>query len=109
MAEKSLPLAIENIDDATFKCVFPACGGICCKDGRPPVEPNEQKTIDTHLKKFLPLLRSSARAHVERHGWLTRRVKDGMRAIAVEGGWCVFANDGCTLQRAGMAEGTAWK
>jgi len=36
-------------------------------------------------------------------------VKDGFRTIAVEGGWCVFANEGCTFQKVGMAEGEPWK
>jgi len=109
MVERKLPLAVENLDEATFKCVFPVCGGICCKNGRPPVEPDEQKRIEKHLEKFLPHLRPSARAHVEKHGWLTKRVKDGHHTIAVEGGWCVFANEGCTFQKVGMTEGEPWK
>jgi hypothetical protein len=103
------PPPIENLAAATFKCVFPACGGICCRDGRPPVEPDEQARIEGHLPALLPLLRPSARAHVERHGWLTNRVKAGCRTIAVEGGWCVFENGGCTLQRAGASEGEPWR
>src|SRR6266550_2419407 len=99
------PLKIENIDTATFKCVFPVCGGICCKNGRPPVEREEQKNINAHLERFLPHVRESARKHIKKHGWLTRRVKDGKRTVAVEGGWCVFANEGCVLQKVGMAEG----
>lgn len=109
MAETRLPLAVENLDAATFKCVFPVCGGICCKNGRPAVEPDEQARIEKHLAKFLPHLRPSARAHVEKNGWLTNRVKDGFRTIAVEGGWCVFANEGCTFQKVGMSEGEPWK
>ena len=42
MANKKLPLAVENLDAATFKCVFPVCGGICCKNGRPGIEPDER-------------------------------------------------------------------
>lgn len=106
---RKLPLAVENLDSATFKCVFPVCGGVCCKNGRPPVEPDEQARIEKHLEKFLPHVRPSARAHIEKHGWLTQRVKDGFRTIAVEGGWCVFANEGCTFQKVGMLEGTPWK
>ena len=103
-----LPLPVENIATATFKCVFPTCGGICCKNGRPGVEPDEQARIEKHLQKFLPHLRPSARAHVEKHGWLTQRVKDGLRTVAVEGGWCVFENQGCTFQKVGMLEGEPW-
>jgi hypothetical protein len=36
-------------------------------------------------------------------------VKGGLRTVAVEGGWCVFENGGCALQKAGMAEGEPWK
>src|SRR5271155_3383206 len=98
MAEKKLPLAVDNLDAATFKCVFPVCGGICCKNGRPGVEADEKVKIEKHLGKFLPHLRESAREHILEHGWLTHRVKDGLRTIAVEGGWCVFANEGCVFQ-----------
>src|SRR5437879_13919223 len=98
----ALPLNVENLATARFKCVFPVCGGICCKNGRPSVEPDEQVRISENLERFLPHLRPSARAHVERHGWLTRRIKDGHRTIAVEGGWCVFENGGCTFQKVGM-------
>jgi len=102
-------LAIDNLDTATFKCVFPICGGICCKNGRPIVEPIEQTRIGASLARFLPHLRPSARRHVERFGWLTKRIKAGCRTIAVEGGWCVFANQGCVLQKVGMTEGDKWK
>ena len=108
MADR-LPLQIENVDTATFKCVFPICGGVCCKNGRPPLERDERNNIGAHLDRFLPLLRDGARAHVRKHGWLTRRVKDGKRTVAVQGGWCVFANDGCVLQKVGIAEGKPWK
>jgi hypothetical protein len=103
------PLPIENLASATFECVFPTCGGICCRNGRPPVEPEEAARIDAHLSEVLPFLRPSARAHVERHGWLTRRVKAGLFTVAVEGGWCVFENGGCTLQQAGQLAGDPWK
>src|SRR5438132_6751694 len=105
----ALPLNVENLATATFKCVFPVCGGICCKNGRPPVERDEQVKITANLRRFLPYLRDSARKHVEKKGWLTRRVKNGNRTVAVEGGWCVFANEGCVLQKVGMAEGQPWK
>ena len=29
--------------------------------------------------------------------------------LNVQGGWCVFANEGCVLQKVGMAEGKPWK
>lgn len=112
MAEKkgkALPLAVENLDEATFKCVFPVCGGICCKNGRPTIEPDEQENIAKHLDKFLPHLRPRARAHIEKNGWLTHRMKEGYRTIGVDDGWCLFENDGCMFQKVGMAEGKPWK
>ena len=66
----SSPLPIDNLDRATFKCVFPVCGGICCKNGRPPVTPEEQKRIRANLPKFLPHLREKARKIVAAGGWI---------------------------------------
>ncbi|HZU95123.1 MAG TPA: DUF3109 family protein [Planctomycetota bacterium] len=109
MSTKRLPLAVENVDQATYKCVFPVCGGICCKNGRPGVEPDEVARIEKNLARFLPHLRPEARAAVEKNGWLTRRTKQGLRTIAVNDGWCVFENAGCTFQKVGMAEGQPWK
>ena len=112
MSDPSNPppaLPVENLATACFKCVFPACGGICCRNGRPTVEADEQDQIERNLGKILPHLRPASRAHVEKSGWLTNRVKGGLRTVAVEGGWCVFENGGCTLQKAGMLEGEPWK
>jgi hypothetical protein len=108
-SERAPRVEIENLATARFRCVFPSCGGVCCTNARPPVEESEREIIDASLPKLMFLLRPSARAHVEKHGWLTHRVKAGLRTIAVQGGWCVFENSGCTLQRAGMAEGDPWK
>jgi hypothetical protein len=102
-------LPIDNIATATFKCVFPVCGGICCKNGRPPVTEAEAETIEKNLWRFLPHLRDSVRKFLEKKSWLTKRIAAGCHTIAVEGGWCVFANGGCTLQKVGMAEGDPWK
>jgi hypothetical protein len=111
-------LPIENIETATFKCVFPVCGGLCCKNGRPPVERAEAKTIAANLSRFIPHLRPVARKFLEKRSWLTKRKKNswltkriaaGCRTIAVVDGWCVFFNEGCTLQKVGIAEGEPWK
>lgn len=102
------PVPVENVTTATFKCVFPVCGGICCKNGRPGLETYQAEKIEANLGKFLPHLRPTARKHVERHGWLTHRTKDGYRMIGVEGGWCLFANEGCVFQKVGMLEGDPW-
>jgi len=101
-------LAVENLETATFKCVFPTCGGICCRNGRPSVEPDERARIEKNLAKILPHLRPGSREHVEKHGWLTQRMKDGHRTVAVHDGWCVFENGGCTFQKVGMLEGKPW-
>lgn len=103
------PPEIENLATARFRCVFPVCGGICCRNGRPTVEDAERARLDANLKKLLPHLRPGAQTHIAKHGWLTNRVKGGLRTVAVEGGWCVFENGGCALQKAGMAEGEPWK
>ena len=102
-------VAIDNLDRATFKCVFPVCGGICCKNGRPPVTTQEQKRIRTNLEKFLPHLRENARKIAKRGGWLTKRVKEGHRALAVVDGWCVFHNEGCVLHKVGATEGEKFR
>lgn len=102
-------LAIENLGTARFNCVFPVCGGICCRNGRPTVTMAEQRRIDENLERFLPHLRERARLHAAARGWLTRRTKGGLRTIAVVDGWCIFAHEGCVLQKVGMAEGEAWK
>ncbi len=102
-------VAIENLEAARFKCVFPACGGICCRNGRPTVTPAEQQRIDRDLARFLPHLRASARRRAAAQGWLTLRTKGGLPTLAVVDGWCIFANEGCVLQKVGMAEGEPWK
>jgi hypothetical protein len=106
-AKPALPIA--NLGEATFKCVFPVCGGICCKNGRPPVTPPEQERIAANVGRFLPHLRPEARALVARGGWLTRRTKQGHRMLAVTGGWCVFHNEGCVLHKVGATEGDKFR
>ncbi len=111
-AKKSkAPLAVEveNLATAKFECVFPTCGGVCCKNGRPPVEPGEQRAIAKNLKKFLPHLRPEARAHIEAAGFVTKRMKSGLPMLAVSKEWCVFANEGCVLHKVGAAEGDRYK
>lgn len=100
---------ISGLETARFDCVFPTCGGVCCVNGRPPVEPGEARRIDENLAKFLPLMRPEARERVEEKGHLTNRQKEGLPALAVSKGWCVFFNDGCVLHKAGAAEGDKWK
>lgn len=109
MTDLTAKLEVEGVDDATFDCVFPTCGGICCRNGRPPVERAEERRIAESLVKVLPELRPEARARVEREGFSTRRLKEGLPSLAVVGGWCVFHNEGCVLHRVGASEGDRWK
>jgi len=102
-------IEIAGLDTARFDCVFPSCGGVCCVNGRPPVEPGEAKRIDENLAKFLPHLRADARERIEQKGHLTNRQKEGLPALAVSKGWCVFFNDGCVLHKVGLQEGDKWK
>ncbi len=100
---------IENLKTATFDCVFPTCGGVCCKNGRPPVEAAEEARIAKNLQRFLPHLRPAARARIEKGGFVTARRKEGLPVLAVSEGWCVFANEGCVLHKVGATEGDRWK
>jgi hypothetical protein len=102
---RSIELNILNAKSAHFECVFPTCGGICCKNGRPGISPGEGRRIQANLHKFLPHLTPKARRLVETKGFLTRRIKEGRRTLAVSEGWCVFANEGCVLHKVGAQEG----
>jgi hypothetical protein len=106
----STPLPVVNLDTATFECVFGrGCDGVCCQNGRPPVYPEEADIIQRNVEKFLPHLRPEARAVVERHGFLSRRIKLDLPMLRVVGGWCVFFHGGCVLHKVGAAEGQAFR
>jgi Fe-S-cluster containining protein len=102
-------VVIEGLDEARFECVYPTCGGICCVNGRPPLEAGEDQRIEQNLHKFLPHLRHEARERVAKKGHLTNRRKEGLRALGVSKGWCVFFNEGCVLHKVGAEEGDKWK
>ncbi len=103
-------LTVLNLDSARFDCTFGrGCEGVCCRDGRPPVYPEEARRIDEHLHRILPLLRPEARKVVTADGYLSRRRKAGQMLMRVAAGWCVFFNQGCTLHRLGAAEGAAFR
>jgi hypothetical protein len=102
-------VVIEGLDTARFECVYPSCGGICCVNGRPPLEAGEAERIEQNLEKFLPHLRPEARERVAAKGHLTNRRKEGLPALAVSKGWCVFFNEGCVLHKVGAEEGDKWK
>ena len=108
MALTQLPVL--NLNEATFDCTFGrGCDGICCRQGRPPVYPEEAERIAANLPKLFPLLRPEARDLVSRRGFLSRRVKAGQPMLRVVNGWCVFFERGCVLHRAGAAEGDSFR
>jgi hypothetical protein len=100
--------AIVNLDRARFDCTFGrGCDGVCCRNGRPPVYPDEAQRIEALLPRVLPLLRPQAREVVERAGCLSGRRKAGQPMARVIGGWCVFFERGCVLHRLGADDGDA--
>jgi hypothetical protein len=103
-------LVVLNLDQARFECTFGrGCDGICCRNGRPPIYPEESERIDGRLDRILPELRPEARAVVEIEGYTSRRRKVGQPTARIVGGWCVFFNQGCVLHRIGAAEGDAFR
>ena len=108
MTSSTLPVL--NLAAARFECTFGrGCDGVCCREGRPIVYTDEIERLDTHLEKFLPLLRPEARAAVRRRGHLTRRRRLGERVLRNVGGWCVFFSGGCVLHRVGAEEGDKFR
>jgi hypothetical protein len=102
----SLPVVPVNADAATFDCSFGrGCEGLCCRNGRPSVGPDEAARIRALLPRTLPLLRPDARAVVEARGFLSNRTKLGHPMVRVSGGWCVFFSAGCVLHALGAADG----
>lgn len=105
--EKARPtkLNILNLETATFKCVFPICGGACCKDGEPGVEPAEIAKIEANLEKFRPHLRPAAQEYLRHNYFMSDKIKAGRRSLPVVEDWCVFFNEGCILHKVGAVEG----
>jgi len=104
-------LPIINLADARFDCTFGrGCDGVCCREARPPIYPEEVVMITANLDKFLPLMRPAARAAVKRSGFLVpRRRRVGQRLMRVVRGWCVFFHHGCVLHTVGAAEGDKFR
>lgn len=101
---------ILNLAAARFECTFGrGCDGICCRNGRPIVYPEEAARLDEKLPRILPSLRAAARALVEDRGYLSGRGKCGLPMTRVAAGWCVFFNQGCVLHRIGAAEGDPFR
>jgi Fe-S-cluster containining protein len=102
----SMSLPVVNLSEAKYECIFGrGCDGICCRNGRPGVYPDEVERLSANLDKFLPEVRPEARAVIEEDGYLSRRQKGGLPMLRVVDGWCVFFNQGCVLHKIGAAEG----
>ncbi|HEY2909485.1 MAG TPA: DUF3109 family protein [Gemmataceae bacterium] len=110
MPRTALPLAVANGDTATFDCSFGrGCDGLCCRNGRPSVSPEEAARIEDHLAKFLPHLRPEARKLIEAEGFVSRRLKLGRPMVRVTDSWCVFFNKGCVLHKVGAEDGDCFQ
>lgn len=103
----AVTLTVVNLATATFECTFGrGCDGLCCREGRPPVYPDELERLERTRDRWLPLLRPAARAVVEKNGHLVPRYRRlGERVLRVVDGWCVFFNRGCVLHDLGVADG----
>ena len=98
-----MTLPILNLSKARFECTFGrGCDGICCKDGRPPVYPEEAAAIQAAMPAVLPRVRPEVRSLLERDGFLTRRRKAGQPTLRVARGWCIFFHRGCILHDLGL-------
>jgi hypothetical protein len=103
-------LTVLNLKAARFECTFGrGCDGVCCRNGRPPLYPNEVRHLDRCVDRVLPLLRPAARNVAGTHGFVSRRRKAGQPMARVVDGWCVFFNRGCVLHRLGAEEGEAFR
>jgi hypothetical protein len=106
----SLPVVVTNAATATFDCSFGrGCDGLCCRNGRPSVDPDEQARIRAQLPKILPHLRPDARKLIEADGFVSARTKLGQPMLRVSGGWCVFFNAGCVLHKVGAEDGDVFQ
>lgn len=103
-------LPVLNLHEAKFECTFGrGCDGICCKDGQPPVYPEEAERIEQNMHKFTPHLRPEAQAAIEQKGFLTQRQKLGLPMLRRAGGSCVFFNQGCIFHKVGAEEGETFR
>jgi hypothetical protein len=103
-------LPVINLAEAKFECIYGrGCEGICCKNGRPGVYPEELQVLEDHLEKFLPHLRPEARQVISENGFLSNRRKEGLPMLRVVEGWCVFFHEGCVLHKVGAMEGDKYR
>jgi hypothetical protein len=106
----AIHLPVLNLAEATFECIYGrGCEGICCRNGRPAVQPEEEQRIDDNLDKFLPHLRPQARQVIEESGYLSQRRKEGLPMLRVVDGWCIFFHQGCVLHKVGADDGDKFR
>jgi hypothetical protein len=99
-------LKVVNLAEARFECTFGrGCDGHCCREGRPPLEPEEITRIEDNLEKFLPLLRPRAKSVIRRKGFVSGFKYMGQPTLRLADHWCVFFNQGCVLHQVGANEG----
>ncbi|MBI3271625.1 MAG: DUF3109 family protein [Planctomycetes bacterium] len=104
------PAVFLNLGEARFECTYGrGCDGICCREGRPLMYPEEVERLDANLPKILPLLRPEARARIEKAGYLSGRLRYGLPTLRRAGDWCVFFNQGCVLHKLGAEEGDKFR
>ena len=106
----AMALPVLNLETATFECTFGrGCDGICCKNGRPGLYPDEDERLAEHMDRIRPHLRPEARELIDECGYLTRRTRGGLPLVAVVKEWCVFFNEGCVLHKLGAMEGDKYR
>jgi hypothetical protein len=110
LGSSATQLPVINLHSATYECTFGrGCDGICCREGRPLIYPEEIAKLSENIERFLPLLRPRARGVVARQGFASHRRRLGQRLLRVADGWCVFFNAGCVLHRVGAEEGDKFR
>lgn len=103
-------LPLLNEQEARFECIYGrGCDGICCQNGRPGLNSSERQKIQRALPKIMPMLRPAAQKIVQQSGVVTKRKRDGLPLVPVQGGWCIFFNEGCVLHKLGAQEGDAYQ
>jgi hypothetical protein len=106
--EHSLPIL--NLAEARYECTYGrGCDGVCCREGRPILYPEEIERLDANLPRTMPLLRREAQAVVRRKGYMSERQRLGHPVVRNVAGWCVFFNEGCVLHKMGDAEGDRFR
>jgi len=106
--EPTLPIL--NLAEARYECTYGrGCDGICCREGRPIVYPEEVLRIDENLNKFLPLLRPAAKSVIQKKGYFSGRRRLGLPQLRNVKEWCVFFNAGCVLHKVGVDEGDRFR